>query len=260
MLCLRLPQSVEVAVFIGGENGLGDGEVGFGFVVGGEVFLLEAGCGFQDDPLDVVFGDHGVGDRADFDGNMVTVLFDHWDMLLIGAVGGVGGEGSFVLDGFFTGNNFVVDFVEVHGVLLSDQGVQVGVVVVVGLGDVLVGEVAQVAVDAGFDDGTGFCCFFQAAFCDLEAVFEGGVGQGDGAGAGDGAGHVADAVVDDAVQGVDGVVVGGDVGGFAAAALVDGDIHEDGAGFHFLQVFLLEELGGGAAGDQDGADDQVGVL
>lgn len=251
---------MEVAVFIGGEDGFGNGEIGLRFVCGREVFLLETSLGFQDNPLDVMDVQHGVCYGADFDGDVVAVLFDHGDMLLICSVGGVGGDGCFVFDYGFGRDDLVVDFVEVHGVLLSDQGIQIGVVVVVGFGDVLVGEVAKVAVDAGFDHGTGFCCFFQPLFCDLETVFQGGVSQGNGAGAGNGAGHVADAVVDHAVQGVDGVVVGGDMGGFAAAALVDGDIHEDGAGFHFLQVFLLEELGGGAAGDQDGADDQVGVL
>lgn len=113
-LCLRLPQSVEVAVFIGGKDGFGDGEVGFGFVVGGEVFLLVAGCGFQDDPLDVVFGDHGVGDRADLYCDMVTVLFDLGDVFFLGCVGGVGSKGSFVLDGLFGENDFIVDFIEVH--------------------------------------------------------------------------------------------------------------------------------------------------
>ena len=146
------------------------------------------------------------------------------------------------------------------GFRLFDEFCQVDVFVVVGLGDVLVGQFAQVAVNTGLDDGVLFGGLFEARFCDFESVFQGGVGQGDGTGAGDGAGHVADAVMDHAVKGIDGIVVGGDMGGFTTAALVDSHVHEDSAGFHFLQVFLLEELGGGAAGDQDRADDQVGIF
>ena len=114
-LCLRLPEAVEVAVFVGGEDGFGDGEVGFGFVIGGELFLLEAGLGFQDDPLDVVFGDHRVGYGADFDGDVVAVLLDLGDVFFLGGVGGVGNEGSFVFDLGLGGDDLVIDFVEVHG-------------------------------------------------------------------------------------------------------------------------------------------------
>ncbi len=71
-----LPQPMQVAVFIGGQDGFGDGEVGFGFVVWGEVFLLVAGLGFQDDPLDVMGWEHGVGDRADLDGDVIAVLWN----------------------------------------------------------------------------------------------------------------------------------------------------------------------------------------
>ncbi len=142
--------------------------------------------------------------------------------------------------------------------ICSDQGVQITVFIPMSFCHVLVGQFAVVAVDAAGDDFAVSGGFFQAGFGDLEAVFQGSVGQGDGGGAGNGAGHVADAVVDDAVYGVDGIVMGGDVGGFAAAALVDGDIDKDGAVFHFGEVFLFEELRGGTAGDQDGADDQVG--
>ncbi len=76
ILRLRLPQSVEVAVFIGGQDGFGDGKIGFGFVVGGKVFLLVAGLGFQDDPFDAVGGEHGVLDGADFYGDVIAVLWN----------------------------------------------------------------------------------------------------------------------------------------------------------------------------------------
>ena len=67
---------MKVAVFIGCEDGFGDGKVCFGFVVGGEVFFLVAGLGFQDDPFDVMGGEHGVLDGADFYGDVIAVLWN----------------------------------------------------------------------------------------------------------------------------------------------------------------------------------------
>ena len=114
MLCLRFPQSVEVAVFVGCDDGLGDGEVGLGFVAGFQVFALGAGPGFQDDPFDVVLGEHGVFDRANLNGDVVAVLFDLGDVLFLGDVGGVGFDLSGVGDGGVRGDDLVVEFVEIH--------------------------------------------------------------------------------------------------------------------------------------------------
>ena len=52
----------------------------------------------------------------------------------------------------------------------------------------------------------------------------------------------------------------GHTAALAAAALVDGDIHKHRAVLHFRQILSLEELGRGAAGDEDRANDQVCVL
>ena len=54
--------------------------------------------------------------------------------------------------------------------------------------------------------------------------------------------------------------MGGHVAALSAAALVNSNIHKDSAGFHFLQVFLFEELRGASAGNQDRTDDQVSVF
>ena len=65
-----------------------------------------------------------------------------------------------------------------------------------------------------------------------------------------------DAVLDEA-----GILVGGDtVDGLDGAALVDGDIHDGGAGAHGLYHLLGDQLGRLGAGDQNAADDQIGLL
>ena len=65
--------------------------------------------------------------------------------------------------------------------------------------------------------------------------------------------------MDDPVEREDRIVVGRHVGGLAAAALVDGDVDEDGTGFHFLEILLFKELRGGGARDQDRADDEIRI-
>ena len=66
--------------------------------------------------------------------------------------------------------------------------------------------------------------------------------------------------MDNAVLDEDRVVVVGDLGGLAAAALVDRNIDEDSARTHLFQIFLLENLRSGLARDQDAADDEIGIL
>ena len=47
---------------------------------------------------------------------------------------------------------------------------------------------------------------------------------------------------------------------FAAAALVDRDVHKDGAGLHIFEILFLEQLRRRAARDQHRADDEIGLL
>ena len=55
------------------------------------------------------------------------------------------------------------------------------------------------------------------------------------------------------------IVVRGGAGGFEAAALIDGDVDEDGAGLHPLDQAVRHQRRGLGAGDEDRADDQVGL-
>ena len=113
-LRVRLPQAVEVAVFVGRDDGIGDGEFRFGFVAGFQVLLLVAAGGFQQDPFDPVDVQHGMGDGADLDGDVVAVLFDDGNVLFMGAVGGIGGQFLLEADLFIGDEDLVFGFVEVH--------------------------------------------------------------------------------------------------------------------------------------------------
>lgn len=117
--CLRHPQAVEVAVLIGGDDGFGDGKFCFRLVLGGEVFDLVAGLGFQEDEFNVVDVQHGMRDGADLDGHMVAGLGDLGNMLFVGAVGGVGGQFRLIGDSCFGDDDLAVDVVEMHAFPLS---------------------------------------------------------------------------------------------------------------------------------------------
>ena len=85
------------------------------------------------------------------------------------------------------------------------------------------------------------------------------IGQGEGGGAGDRAGHVGHAVMHHAVLYIGRLRMRGGPAAFEAAALVDGDVHQDGARPHAADHLAGDQLGGRRAGDQHRADDQVGV-
>src|SRR4051812_27821782 len=91
--------------------------------------------------------------------------------------------------------------------------------------------------------------FFPAFGGDGAGVGERGIAEGEGAGAAYRSGHVGDAVVNDAVDDVGGVAVGGGAGGFDAAALVDGDVDDHAAVFHHFKVVARDQARGAGAGD-----------
>lgn len=109
-----LPQAVQVAVLVGGEDLFGHLEGGFGLHAGLEVVDLEALLGLEEYPADVVRGQGGVFDRADPDGHDVAADFDDGDVLFEGAVAGVGGE--FLANGecLVADNYLIFEFIEFH--------------------------------------------------------------------------------------------------------------------------------------------------
>src|SRR5512133_514031 len=94
---------------------------------------------------------------------------------------------------------------------------------------------------------------------ELADVGEGGVGQGEGRGAGVGAGHVGDAVVEDAVDRVDRIVVCGGAAGGGAAPLVDGDVDDYGTALHAAEALAIDHYWSAAAGGVERADHQIGA-
>src|SRR5512140_674318 len=68
------------------------------------------------------------------------------------------------------------------------------------------------------------------------------VGEGLGGGASVGTGHVRHAIVRNAFLDVNGMIVGRRVGRFSAAALVDGDVHEDTPRAHAAQHLVVDQL------------------
>ena len=88
---------------------------------------------------------------------------------------------------------------------------------------------------------------------ELSAEGKGGVAQGPAGSATDCAGHVGDTVVDYPVDHEDGVAVGGGVTGLETAALVYGDVYQDGSFFHPAEELPADEDRGLAARDEDRA-------
>ncbi len=69
------------------------------------------------------------------------------------------------------------------------------------------------------------------------------VGEGEGGGSGHGSGHVGDAIMDDAVFEVRGLVMRGRPAGLDATALVDRDIHHDRPRIHLGNQGFRHQLG-----------------
>ena len=102
-------------------------------------------------------------------------------------------------------------------------------------------------------------CDSRAVHGYLQLVRERGVGERVRAGVRNGTGHVADAVVNDAVKVVDGVVVGGLVDGLDAAALIDGHVDDDGSRPHVADHLLADDDRRPSASDEHSADHEIGI-
>jgi hypothetical protein len=99
----------------------------------------------------------------------------------------------------------------------------------VGLSDGAVRDVAAVRVEAEPERAVGAGGGLDALVGDRDGVADRGVGERPRARVRDRAGHVGDAVVDDAVHDVGGVIVRGGAAGGDAAALIDRDVDDDAA-------------------------------
>ena len=94
----RLPEAVEVAVFVGRDNlRAAESKHGFGFAADFEALALSAVVRLQIDPCDVVFLEHGVIDAADVNGALVAFYLDDGNVFFLARVNAAGDELGHVL-------------------------------------------------------------------------------------------------------------------------------------------------------------------
>ena len=128
-----------------------------------------------------------------------------------------------------------------------------------GLADRAVGEPPVVGVEAEREAAVVAARLLPALVGDRDDVGQRRVGQGVRRGVGHRTGHVGHAVEDRVVHRVRRVGVRGRPGVLEAAALVDGDVDQHGAGLHLRDQLVADQLGGRGAGDQHRADHHVGL-
>ena len=102
--------------------------------------------------------------------------------------------------------------------------------------------------------------FLGAEIGDLERERQGRVVESEGTRPRDCAGHIRHAIMNDSVDLIDRIGMGGRVAGLEASALVDGDVDEDRAALHCFEHLARNELGRCRARDQYRADNQLGFL
>src|SRR4029079_2534466 len=122
----------------------------------------------------------------------------------------------------------------------------------------LVGDAAVVDVGGGEERRRLTEGGLDAELGELQDPGEGDVAEGEGAGAADGTRHVGDAIMQDAFFEIRGIAVRCWSARFDAAALVDGDVDDDAAGLHELQVLKGDETWRFGAGNEHGTNDEVG--
>ena len=131
-------------------------------------------------------------------------------------------------------------------------------VALLAFGDTTVGHFAFQGVEAFGQSRVLLSSFACAEVGDPHEVRERRVGESQRGGMRNSAGHVGDAVVHHSIDHVAGIGVRSGPGGFNAAALIDGDIHDDGALFHLRDHGACDDFGGGSARNEDSADHEVG--
>jgi hypothetical protein len=125
--------------------------------------------------------------------------------------------------------------------------------------DRLAGDLAVVHVQASAQVGVVLQRLHPALVGERQRERQRRVVEREGRGARHRARHVGHAIVDDAVDHIGRMRMGGRLRRLAAAALVDGDVDNDRAGTHRLEHLSSDEFWRGRAGQKHRADDQIGV-
>src|SRR5699024_10429570 len=128
-----------------------------------------------------------------------------------------------------------------------------------GVGDVVVGDMPVVDVESAGQGRIVRQGLVPSLIGDLDGEGQSRLRQRRGRGAGYVPGHVRHAVVDRVVDGERRIVVRGGTAVLEAAALVDGDVDEDRTRLHVRDHLIGDELRRLLAGDEHGADDEVGT-
>ncbi len=110
-LSLRFPQTVEVAVLVGGYDLIAgnESEYGFGLIAGLQCLALAPLSGLEHDPFDIVDVEHGMQYGTYGNGDGLPVDADHRDVLLARGVGGVGDQLLHDLSAAARANSGIVD-------------------------------------------------------------------------------------------------------------------------------------------------------
>ena len=88
---IRLPESVEIAIFIGGHNliSIRQGKHGLRLITGFKLFSLPSFFCFQQNPLNIVSVKHRMLHRTDRNGDDAAIYGNHRHMLFTGCIGSV---------------------------------------------------------------------------------------------------------------------------------------------------------------------------
>src|SRR5215475_509599 len=126
--------------------------------------------------------------------------------------------------------------------VLSQEVLRRGVFQVQRLGDRLVDDMAVMDVEAVAQMRIVVAGLTPTLVRERNGEGQRGVVEGEGRGPRDTPGHVGDAVVDDAVDHIGRVGMGGGMAGLEAAALIDGDVHQHRTGTHALDHLAGHQL------------------
>ena len=107
---LCLPQTVEIAVLIGGYGlvAFGDDKLSHRSLIRLQIYLLIALLGLKNDPLDIVDILHGMGHAADGDSDLIAVHLNFGDVLFNCAVAGAGDKLAHLLAAADYGDTLVL--------------------------------------------------------------------------------------------------------------------------------------------------------
>src|SRR5918994_2407830 len=139
----------------------------------------------------------------------------------------------------------------------SDNGVDVGQRQAEGLRDAGIDDFPFHNVKAKPQRSIGLARRTPAVLSKLKSVWQRSIGKSEGGGSGDAARHICHGIVQNAVDKVGGVLMGGGFDGLDAPALVHSHVDDDRTTLHELEVGSLDQMGCLGTREEHGPDHQV---